>query len=923
LDIKTNRKKKKKKKKGLIGSLIGLVALTGSLPLLIGFLMGAMLLLVIIASTIFIIFDAEEAELPCDCELYIAEEVLPSASSSSNSDTSSNVSSAGATGNLETASSSLDGITLTGGKEYIVPSTRPGSGSGRYGDTLSKEDWNRHLRDDVTYPGWGKGSNQRKLYLEYCEPTENNYIEGCFDSDGLGRIGERYVVAMIGTKFAAGDICDVYLSNGDIVKVVVGDTKDRSNATADDWGHVEGSGHSVIEFCVDRRVWYGTGAHSGQQIKAVHPEWQSGSKIYTTKIIDYGSIWDLKTKGGNTTSGTTTSGDTSTGDNTNSDNTTTSQTTSTNVTAVTSSTTAQSTSGGLVGTLGQYSGLWADLDGDIAKTTDGSNQDWKNLAQYVGHDPKSKISYENDQWVSLNGYGVVTYKQGKDFDYNNIKYSKSSKDSYTFGSSSCSVCSSAMVMSTMTGLKVTPAEVAIAANTLTTRGKANPWSGNVMTISGITTLFKDAGFTAEMKSGFDQSTINGVLDNNGFVIFVIGGNTPWGNTTGHYITLRGRNGDTYYTADSGGKNPTKGFTWAEITSGHSSKMSQGYVIVTSAPSNIKLSGGTSSNSGTGSSLTEQTTASGSVGYRIYKCKNCNCKGEYCECHKELGAIHKENGLKVYIGGYGDTTTTTTSGTDNQPTDSNTSSVVTVTPGNIQETPGQFQGTWGGKSTLEVLKDSSSGTVISDSVISKVQQYAGQASQYSGRSSYIYGIPRYSQWGTQSEAWKGKLVLGRNQSSGSDLFASGCGVYMVAHITSVLQQKLINPPEALLLCHHFGVLNEGGDYINSATGLNNLLNTMGYKVTYYSKAQISQNQDTIRAELDASLHAGIPCGYRTLEIDNIFNSGNHWLCIDAESGGKYLMVQSGKGATENVYLDWSKLYANFNDKKYCLYIVSKA
>ncbi|HAG04967.1 MAG TPA: hypothetical protein DCG28_05940, partial [Lachnospiraceae bacterium] len=64
-----------------------------------------------------------------------------------------------------------------------------------------------------------------------------------------------------------------------------------------------------------------------------------------------------------------------------------------------------------------------------------------------------------------------------------------------------------------------------------------------------------------------KETLDNCLDNNGVALFVTD-KQAWASGGGkHYIMVRGRQGDKYYTADSG-KNPTGAFTYDEISSGY-------------------------------------------------------------------------------------------------------------------------------------------------------------------------------------------------------------------------------------------------------------------------------------------------------------------------------------------------------------------
>lgn len=100
-----------------------------------------------------------------------------------------------------------------------------------------------------TYMGWqcitATSSNQYKLR----EAAGMN-----FDSEGYGKINDRFVIATTTTYGNVGDYLDVKLTNGNIIKCVIGDIKSQGDAGCNEWGHQ--NGNNVIEFVVDKDSWY-------------------------------------------------------------------------------------------------------------------------------------------------------------------------------------------------------------------------------------------------------------------------------------------------------------------------------------------------------------------------------------------------------------------------------------------------------------------------------------------------------------------------------------------------------------------------------------------------------------------------------------------------------------------------------------------
>lgn len=106
------------------------------------------------------------------------------------------------------------------------------------------------LGTKCTYMGWqcitSTSSNQYKLR----EAAGMN-----FDSEGYGKINDRFVIATTTTFGKVGDYIDVKLTNGNVMKCIIGDIKSQGDPGCNAWGHYEGS--NVVEFIVDKDSWYG------------------------------------------------------------------------------------------------------------------------------------------------------------------------------------------------------------------------------------------------------------------------------------------------------------------------------------------------------------------------------------------------------------------------------------------------------------------------------------------------------------------------------------------------------------------------------------------------------------------------------------------------------------------------------------------
>ena len=76
-----------------------------------------------------------------------------------------------------------------------------------------------------------------------------------------------------------GDEIDFVLANGRVIHGVMGDEKNMSDAGCNKWGH--DGGHSVVEFVVNKSMWY----HTGKTVTRFHPEW---AKSRVVKAVNLG-----------------------------------------------------------------------------------------------------------------------------------------------------------------------------------------------------------------------------------------------------------------------------------------------------------------------------------------------------------------------------------------------------------------------------------------------------------------------------------------------------------------------------------------------------------------------------------------------------------------------------------------------------------
>lgn len=131
-----------------------------------------------------------------------------------------------------------------------------------------------------TYMGWQLITDKSSPQYKLREAAGMN-----FDSEGFGKIGDRYVVATTTTFGNVGDYVDFERSDGSVLKCIIGDLKNQSDRNCNVWGHE--NGQNIVEFVVDKNSWYGSN-HSNPGTVSCHPEWNQN----ITKATNYGNYFD-------------------------------------------------------------------------------------------------------------------------------------------------------------------------------------------------------------------------------------------------------------------------------------------------------------------------------------------------------------------------------------------------------------------------------------------------------------------------------------------------------------------------------------------------------------------------------------------------------------------------------------------------------
>ena len=111
-----------------------------------------------------------------------------------------------------------------------------------------------------------------------------------FDSEGFGIIDGRYVVSVTSTIGKIGDYIDVVQEDGSIIHCIIGYNKNQKDDDCNEWGHL--NGQCVVEFVVDKDMWYGNAEHAfhtNPGTGSCHPEWRQN----ITRIDNLGNYFDL------------------------------------------------------------------------------------------------------------------------------------------------------------------------------------------------------------------------------------------------------------------------------------------------------------------------------------------------------------------------------------------------------------------------------------------------------------------------------------------------------------------------------------------------------------------------------------------------------------------------------------------------------
>ena len=141
------------------------------------------------------------------------------------------------------------------------------------------------LGNEHTYMGWSKITAVSSMQYKLREQAGENY-----DSEGFAKINGRYVIACTTTYGKIGDYLDFYQEDGTIIKCIMGDAKNQTDAGCNKWGHKDGN--CIVEFVVQTDTWYNTN-HENPGTSTCHPEWNQE----IVKVVNGGSYFEDPTFG--------------------------------------------------------------------------------------------------------------------------------------------------------------------------------------------------------------------------------------------------------------------------------------------------------------------------------------------------------------------------------------------------------------------------------------------------------------------------------------------------------------------------------------------------------------------------------------------------------------------------------------------------
>ena len=138
-----------------------------------------------------------------------------------------------------------------------------------------------------TYMNWNTITNMDTQQGRLIQQAGKHY-----DSEGYGRVGERYALAMTSTFGSIGDYVDVYMADGRIIHGILADEKSQvytswDHNPANKWGH--NNGQSIVEF-VTNWVGHSNPPSNGGVLKVVNVGNYFGNPSFAGNNVYYDAL---------------------------------------------------------------------------------------------------------------------------------------------------------------------------------------------------------------------------------------------------------------------------------------------------------------------------------------------------------------------------------------------------------------------------------------------------------------------------------------------------------------------------------------------------------------------------------------------------------------------------------------------------------
>lgn len=256
----------------------------------------------------------------------------------------------------------------------------------------------------------------------------------------------------------------------------------------------------------------------------------------------------------------------------------------------------------LSATPGSIQGLWSDSTGNTISAEDfntcvrsvyGAQADKYIECLGIAMDASNSapLEFNVDKFKDKFGYpGLIHYYQGNPAPWAQLNQNIAVGGYSTMGASSCGYTGLSIAFSSMLHRYITPIEIILARDTYDVRHGTSGYLREMRSVGNTGAMVQSSSRVCEFvqdqkykgqslfsctRGELSKELVDATLDAGGFVLLVThsaGSRTgKWWTGGGHYIVVRDRSGDKYYTADgshdSSGRpqgNSNNEFTWADL-----------------------------------------------------------------------------------------------------------------------------------------------------------------------------------------------------------------------------------------------------------------------------------------------------------------------------------------------------------------------